>query len=312
MHGTTIDQLLARNSGGQHVASEDTVDGFATILAGGHSKTESVHSRADGRNFPVQLISNAVLDPGGTPIGVVTSCEDISDRKRAESELEENRRQLRGLALHLESLRDKERTQIAHEIHNDLGAALTVLKINLTLIESELARLESDQLERAHRMSEDIDAMIDLIRSISRQLRPFLLDDVGLIAAVEALVDDLKRKTDITFELDLPPTEPTLKPEEKETLFRTFQEGTTNSLRHANADRIRARLQVAADRIILEITDDGKGLKADPLKSHSAFGLLGLQERVRSLDGEMLVGPSDTGPGTTLRVTLPQKQGGRE
>jgi len=294
------------------VAGEDTVDGFATILAGGHSKTESVHSRADGRDFPVQLISNAVLDPGGTPIGVVTSCEDISDRKRAESELEDNRRQLRGLALHLESLRDKERTQIAHEIHNNLGAALTVLKINLTLIESELARLESDQLERAHRMSEDIDAMIDLIRSISRQLRPFLLDDVGLIAAVEALVDDLKRKTDITFELDLPPTEPTLKSEEKETLFRTFQEGTTNSLRHANADRIWARLQVTADRIVLEITDDGKGLKADPLKSPSAFGLLGLQERVRSLDGEMVVGPSDTGPGTTLRVTLPQKQGGRE
>lgn len=310
MHGSSIDELLGQRGGTSGpTAGRPEVD-FAEVLADGHSKRETVHIRTDGREFPVQLISNAVLDSSGTPIGVVTSCEDISDRKRAEAELEENRRQLRGLALHLENLRKRERSQIAHEIHNDLGAALTVLKINLALIEGDLARSGSDQLDRAHRMSEDIDGMIDLIRNMSRQLRPFLLDDVGLNAAVEALADDLRRKTDVVFELDLPATEPTLDAEEKETLFRAFQEGATNCLRHANATRIRANVEMAEERITMEITDDGVGLKEDPLKSHSAFGLLGLRERVRNLRGEMTVGPSKDGAGTALRITLPRSQRG--
>ncbi len=308
MHGSSVDELVGGHQGTGRQGDNTATTDVEEVLAGQFSKRETVHLRTDGREFPVQLISNAVLDSSGTPIGIVTSCEDISDRRRTESELEDHRRQLRGLALHLEDLRDKERSQIAHEIHNDLGAALTVLKINLALIEGDLALSESDQLDRAHRMSEDIDGMIDLIRSISRQLRPFLLDDVGLTAAVEALADDLRRKTDVVFELKLPATEPMLDAEQKETLFRTFQEGATNCLRHANATRILATVEPAEDQITMEISDDGVGLKEDPLKSPSAFGLLGLQERVRNLRGEMTLGPSGNGAGTTLRVRIPRSQ----
>ena len=308
MHDSAVGDIVGRHR--EDPGANDRYPGvsFAEVLEVGHSRIETIHTRPSGEEFPVQLISNAVLDSTGAPVGIVTSCEDISDRKRAESELEEQRGQLRGLALHLENLRDKERSQVAHEIHNDLGAALTVLKINLALIEGDLARFGSDQLDRAHRMSEDIDGMIDLIRSISQQLRPFLLDDVGLNAAVEALAEDLQRKTDVVFELDLPNTEPSLHAEEKETLFRAFQEGATNCLRHAMATKIRATVALTAELITVETTDDGIGLKADPLKSPSAFGLLGLQERVRNLQGEMTIGPSTAGSGTTLRVALPRNR----
>ncbi|RLE24102.1 MAG: hypothetical protein DRJ65_10560 [Acidobacteria bacterium] len=311
MHGSEIGNIVGRRLTTPGTMGNEPGEGFADFLTEGHSKRETIHTRTDGWEFPVQLISNAVLDSSGTPIGIVTSCEDISDRKRTESELVDHRRQLRGLALHLENLRDKERSQIAHEIHNDLGAALTVLKINLALIEGDLARSESEQLDRAHRMSEDIDGMIDLIRSISRQLRPFLLDDVGLNAAVEALAEDLQRKTSVVFDLKLPAAEPVLHAEEKETLFRAFQEGATNCLRHAQATRIWTTIETTDDRITMETTDDGVGLKTDPLKSPSAFGLLGLQERVRNLQGEMTVGPSNHGSGTTLKVTLPRIRGGK-
>ncbi len=311
MTGSSVDELVGHylDQGRGGVLPEKGVE---KILAGEYSKRETRLSRKDGVEFPVQLISNAVLDPSGKPIGAVTSCEDISERKRTESELQDHRRQLRGLALHLESLRDKERTQIAHEIHNDLGAALTVLKINLALIEGDLARSESGQLDRAHRMSEDIDGMIDLIRSISRQLRPFLLDDVGLNAAVEALAEDLQRKTDVVIELNLPPKEPLLDAEQKETLFRAFQEGATNCLRHAGATRILATIEPGSDKITMEISDDGVGLKEDPLKLPSAFGLLGLQERVRNLNGQMTIGPIGAHAGTTLNVALPLNQGAQE
>ncbi len=304
MHGRRIDELL-----GSPIDNTETSRMIERAVADGHAKIETVHRRSDGTEFPVQLIFSPVLDPSGKPFGVVTVCEDISERRRAQAELEENRQQLRGLALHLEQLRENERTRIAHEIHNDLGAALTVLKINLALIEGALAESGSDQLERAHRMSEDIDGMIDLIRSISRQLRPFLLDDVGLIAAVESLCDDLRRKTDIEIVLDLPETEPELSSQEKETLFRAFQEGSTNSLRHARATRITASVTIDPDRTVMEVSDDGVGLKDDPLRSSTAFGLLGLRERVRDLGGTMEIGDSDDGRGTTLRVTLPRNSG---
>lgn len=311
MHGVDVGSIVGRHRDPLESTNGQSENGFSEVRESGHSKREAIHLRADGRKFPVQLISNAVRDPSGTPIGIVTSCEDISDRKRTERQLVDQRKQLRGLALHLENLRDKERSQIAHEIHNDLGAALTVLKINLALIEGDLARCDSDQLDRAHRMSEDIDGMIDLIRSISRQLRPFLLDDVGLNAAVEALADDLQRKTSVVFDLDLPAAESVLDSEEKETLFRAFQEGATNCLRHAKATRIWVTIESTDQQITMETTDDGIGLKTDPLKSPSAFGLLGLQERVRNLQGEMTIGRARHGEGTTLKVTLPIRPGGK-
>ncbi len=312
MHGSSVEAILGTRQEIDRNAGNSLATDVQKVLDGRFSKREAIHLRSDGKEFPVQLISNAVLDSSGLPIGVVTSCENISDRKRTEKELEDHRRQLRGLALHLEELREKERSEIAHEIHNDLGAALTVLKINLTLIEGDLARSESDQLDRALRMSEDIDDMIDLIRSISRQLRPFLLDDVGLNAAVEALADDLQRKTTVIFTLDLPTTEPVLDTEQKETLFRTFQEGATNSLRHAKATRVETRVESFPGDISIEISDDGIGLQGDPLKSPTAFGLLGLQERVRKIGGQMTIGPATVGAGTTLKVTLPQAQGAEQ
>lgn len=309
MHGYAVEDLIAKPS--RIFAPENTWDPMSPedTLGLGRSKRESLNIRADGHIFPVQLISNVVFDRTQKPLGVVTSCEDISERKITEAELKAGREQLRGLARHVDEIREKERSQVAHEIHNDLGAALTVLKINLALIEEELARTESEQLERAHRMAESIDDMVDLIRSISLSLRPFLLDDVGVIAAVEWLVEDLGKRTEVVFDVTLPAAEPALEAEAKEAVYRAFQEGVTNSLRHSGGDRIIADLVVDDAWAELTVTDNGAGLRNDPLKSSTAFGLLGLKERVNDVGGTLEIGSGPDASGTMLRVRVPTDGG---
>ena len=305
MHGYRVHELIGKPS--RILAPEKLWDPLSReqTIGLGRSKRESLNQRADGSIFPVQLISNVVFDRTENPLGVVTICEDISERKATEAALETSREQLRGLALHVDEIREKERAQVAHEIHNDLGADLTVLKMNLALIEEELARAESEQLERVHRMAETIDGMVDLIRSISLSLRPFLLDDVGLIAAIESLAADLEKRTEVRLELQLPDNEPPLDEDRKETVYRAFQEGVTNSLRHAKATTVQVRLQVEHGAVVLQVSDDGTGLRHDPLVSPTAFGLVGLRERVHDAGGELHLGSGPNASGTMLRVSLP-------
>ncbi len=304
MHGYEADELLGRKA--RVLAPRDLWRGISVeeMKEMRRSRRESVNVRKDGLEFPVQLISNVVFGPDGEPIGVVTSCEDISDRKRAEDELRDSRQRLRALAQHLEVVREKERARIAHEIHNDVGAALTVLKINLAVIEEHLARESSDQIERVHRMLESIDGMIDLIRSISRRLRPFLLDDVGVNAAIEWHVQDVEKRTGLLFHLSLPAEELALSEEVRETLFRVFQEATTNSLRHARSQQLWVELLHDDDHVQLTIRDDGVGITDGEMSNPSGFGLLGLRERVELVRGEMDISGTP-GEGTMVRVRVP-------
>jgi signal transduction histidine kinase len=200
-------------------------------------------------------------------------------------------------------VREKERARIAHEIHNDIGAALTVLKINLAMIEEHLARESSAHIERVHRMLESLDAMIDLVRSISRRLRPFLLDDVGLNAAIEWHVQDLHKRTGVLVQLSLPAEELELTEEVKETLFRVFQEASTNSLRHAGSRQLWVELTRNASEVCLTVRDDGPGITQDQIDNPSGFGLLGLKERIEQARGEFSIqGSPERGTEVTARV----------
>ena len=268
------------------------------------ARRESVNVRRDGTEFPVQLISNVVLGSDGEPVGVVTSCEDITERKRAEDELRDSRQRLRALAQHLEVVREKERTRIAYEIHNDVGGALTVLKLNLAKLEERLAEESSAHIERVHRMLESIDGMIDFIRSISLRLRPFLLDDVGLNAAIEWQVQDLQRRAGLLVQLSLPAQELELSKEVKQTVFRAFQEATTNSLRHAGSRLLWVELARDGDFARLTVRDDGPGITDEQIRNPSGFGLLGLKERVELARGEFAI-EGMAGKGTMVKVRVP-------
>ena len=311
MHGYEVDELLETQS--REMAPRDlwrsmSLEEMRNLR---RARRESLNVRRDGTTFPVQLISNVVLGPDGEPIGVVTSCEDITERRRAEDELRDSRQRLRALARHLEVVREKERTRIAHEIHNDVGAALTVLKLHLAVIEAYLARENSEQIERVHRMLKAIDDTIDVIRSISIRLRPFLLDDVGLNAAVDWHVQDLYKRTGVLVQLSHPAEELELAKDVKETLFRVFQEAITNSMRHAGARELWVELVKDGDHAKLTVRDKGPGITEEQIRSSTGFGLLGLKERVELAQGRFEIeGRPGEGTVMTARVPLQKAEDG--
>lgn len=304
MHGCLPSEVVGRESRSFAPKELWIIQTVEQLQATGLSKRESLNLRADGSVFPVQLISDVVCDSEGQPIGIVTSCEDITDRKLGETELRRSRENLKQLARHLEEIRDSERAAIAHEIHNDLGAALTVLKLDLSLIELGLGENRELPIEKLHAMEENIDGMIDRIRRLSRQLRPFLLDDAGLNAALEWYTRDFMSRTGLSIDLEIPEGDPPVDAGGREILFRTFQEGVTNVLRHAESDKVSVRLEVLEDLVLLSVSDHGVGCSEDPPPDSKAFGLLALRERVESYGGSFVFS-GIPGQGADLRVSIP-------
>ncbi len=311
MHGFTQEELI-----GGDVRTFAPPDRAGTIRSAerphsGRWSRESLNLHRDGSVFPVHLMSNVVLDPHGQPIGTVTSCEDISERKRAEDRLRESGQRLRGLAQHLEVVREEERSRIAQEIHDNLGASLTVLKLDLSMIEQRVSESAPDLLPRIHRMLESIDGTVDTVRSLARNLRPFLLDDVGLIAAIEWHVQEVDSRTGVHCRARLPEEELVLGEEERKVLFRAFQEAVTNALRHAAAKTVEVSLEEGSDGLVLVIRDDGVGIDPGWLDKPKGFGLMALRERVLGIGGHLeVVGGEDRG--TVVRVALPRRPVGAE
>ncbi len=308
MHGYAPSEIIGRDA--RILAPEQIWNPrkAAEVIEGGFSKRESLNIRKDGTVFPVQLISDIVYGRDGSPVGIVTSCEDISDRRQREDELKQSRLKLRDFARHLERVREEERSAIAHEIHNDIGASLTVLKLDMALFESKPESEGHLRIEKLHAMEESIDEMIDRIRRLSRRLRPFLLDDAGLEAAVDWYSKDFSRRTGIPIELEITELSEPIGNEARELLFRTFQEGVTNSLRHASPSRIQIRLTCEGPGISISVKDDGSGCAADPLRFSGGFGLLALRERAGDLGGSLDF-VSSPGEGSTLRLWIPRRNG---
>jgi PAS domain S-box-containing protein len=286
---------------------------------------EKVNVRADGSTFPVHLISNVVRSQTGEPIGFVTSCEDISERVRAEQEIRESQQRLRKLAQHLDVVAERERGRVAREIYHDIGTPLTMLKLELSMIEKHLADQSSSKVERVHKMLEHIDTTIDIVRKIAHQLgSSSLLEQVGLLGTIEASVDQIKKKSPVQFILDLPEEELDWSDEVKTALFRVWRELVTNALRHANPSTVRTTLKIEqgtvpaegggdaiADQasrdghsILLQVEDDGIGIAEDDIFGETGFGLHTLRERVNLINGKVEV-TGTPGKGTVATITAP-------
>jgi PAS domain S-box-containing protein len=278
---------------------------------------EKINVRSDGSSFPVHLISNVVRNQSGKPIGFVTSCEDISERVRAEEEIRESQKRLQRLAQHLDVVAERERARVAREIYHDIGTPLTMLKLELSMIEKYLADQSSSQVERVHKMLEHIDTTIDIVREIAHQLGPSsLLEQAGLIATIENYIDRVKKKSMAQFELHLPEEEPGWSDEAKKALFRVWHEAVTNALRHAHANLIRTTLRrepagaasgkepSGGDWIYLEVADDGTGITEDEIFGEKGFGLHTLRELVNLVQGKVEISGAPE-QGTVIRIWIP-------
>ncbi len=258
--------------------------------------------RKDGTEVPVELTSTSTTYKGQR--ANVVFIRDITERKRAEEQLRGSREQLRALSAHLQSAREEERKRIAREVHDELGQVLTGLKMDLSWLGKRLLKDQTLLLEKTKAMSGLVDNTMETVRRISTELRPGLLDDLGLIAAVEWHAEEFKRLTGIRCRITSNCDGAILDQDLSTAVFRIFQETLLNVARHTRATRVKASLMKENGSLVMEISDNGKGITREDISNPKSLGLVGMRERALLWGGEVDISGVQ-GKGTTVTVHIP-------
>lgn len=283
---------------------------FSQLMNGGSVENiELVVKKSDGHTVTVEINASPICKDGKS-VGFQGMMRDISERKRAMEELSKSREQLRNLTAHLQSVREEERMRIAREIHDEVGQTLTALKIDLAWLINRFTGEQENLVNKAKSMNHLIDSSIMTMKRISTELRPVLLDDVGLEAAVDWQIEEFQKRTGIQCQVALGSGEITLDKDRSIALFRIFQETLTNIARHANATRVKVILEKNSEEIVLKISDNGIGITAEKMLALDSFGLIGMKERAHFLGGQIDIEGKEN-RGTTVMVRIPFQQGGK-
>jgi signal transduction histidine kinase len=224
--------------------------------------------------------------------------------QQAEAELKASNEKLRNLSAYLEEAREKERARIAREIHDELGQLLTALKFDSSWLARKIPDSEHALIEKAGSMTELIDTTIKTVQRIATELRPTILDHLGLAPAIESYAQRFQERTGIACKLDIAPDEFTIDQALSTALFRIFQESLTNVLRHADASTVEVILKKKRSHLHLEIVDNGKGIGRKELNDSKSVGLTGMRERAILCGGKLTVS-GVRGKGTKVKVTVP-------
>lgn len=227
---------------------------------------------------------------------------EIAERRAAEQRLRESEEKLRALTAHLITVREEERAHIAREIHDELGQVLTGLKMDVVWLTRRLQ--DPVLLEKTDSMCRLVDATIHTVRKISTGLRPEVLDEMGLVAAIGWQATEFQKRTGIRCRIRLPEETTAFDQDISITTFRVFQEILTNVARHAEATRLEVKLSHSDGRLALVVSDNGVGISAGQASARTSVGLLGMQERALQLGGTVsIIGAS--GRGTRVSVSIP-------
>lgn len=284
---------------------------FTEMLKKGMSPTH-IEYEIERRNGERRIISwnNTVLrDLNGKAVGITGIGEDITERKRSEDKFQAAYEESRALSAHLQSAREEERIRIAREIHDVLGQALTSLKMDVWWL---IKRLEAagqsppkeTQLEMLKSMSQLIDETIVSVRKLATELRPGVLDDLGLVTAIEWQAKEFQARTGIICHLHLPAEDIEFEADESTAVFRIFQEVLTNVVRHANARHVEVRMREDDGTLELVVRDDGRGIPMDKISGKGSLGLLGMRERAQLFGGEVIIRQGRE-RGTVVTVKIP-------
>ncbi|MCG6553823.1 MAG: sensor histidine kinase, partial [Candidatus Magnetominusculus sp. LBB02] len=224
---------------------------------------------------------------------------------------ETSRQMLRLSAIHLQNTIEEDRRKIARELHDDMSQSLTVLKIEITDIgkSADIKHLVGDKIKSC---TDIVDDIIDNMHSLVMSLRPTVLDDFGLIPAIEWQINELHRRTGTVFEFNSELDDHTylekLDREHATILYRVFQESVTNVIRHAEAEKVRIRLRDEGQSIIMEVEDNGKGIDEEHMYESKSLGLIGMRERVSLVGGSLDINRLPSGSGTKITVSIPLKK----
>jgi signal transduction histidine kinase len=245
-------------------------------------------------------------------MGIIASAIGIEEeRKLAEAMVKDSQQRLRNLSSHLQSSREEERANIAREIHDELGQVLTALKMDMYWLEKKLPQDQGILIDKVRAMSKHAETTIHTVQRISSELRPALLDDLGLIAAIEWQLKDFQSRTDIKCSVSFNNGNIKVPENSSIALFRICQESLTNVARHSKATNVKVSMHNEDNNVILQIRDNGIGIEESQISNSRSFGLIGIRERALALGGDVkIIGKQQMG--TTLTVSIPLNGMGME
>ena len=295
--GRSVYELLAPESC-------EAVRRTVTKALQGAASASTIHeriARLDGQQRDVVIAIASLPDHGRTVVQMVIT--DISERAHENRELERSRRRLRSLSASLVQAREDERRRIARELHDELGQRLTALKMELSGLTGDAAG--AAPAGRIGAMIEMVDDTVATVRRIATELRPLMLDDLGLNAAVEWLADSWSRRMGVAVTLHLGAADPAIGDAGSIALYRMVQEALTNIARHARATKVCIQVQQRGGDLQLTVLDDGVGFDEASIFREGSHGLMGIRERALMLGGELTIGNSPRGGGrVTVRLPL--------
>jgi PAS domain S-box-containing protein len=272
------------------------------------SRTEFPCRRKDGRDIDC-MISAARIGESLKEKKIVITCEDITESKLSKNELEKSREQLRSLSAHLESAREKERTRIARELHDELGQLLTALHMDIVLLNKKMPAEHLYLRDKTDSMATLIDMTMNTVKRIYMDLRPGMLDHLGLAVVIGWQAGEFEKRTGIKCKVTVNPEYFELDQDLSTAIFRIFQETLTNISRHAEATKATICLVVRNHRVELTVKDNGKGITEEQLSKPNSFGLIGIGERAYHWGGKVKI-TGKKGHGTTVKVHMPIQRKG--
>jgi PAS domain S-box-containing protein len=309
--GSPLDRFIPQRFRGAHRAHVEKF-GHTGVTSRRMGDTTTLWAlRADGSEFPIEASISQAGEPGSRFFTVIL--RDITLRKQNEDTMLRQQQELRELSARVLEAREEEKTRIARELHDELGQLLTALKMDLAWLRERLPEAGPELAARADGMSALLDRTVSSSRRIAADLRPLMLDDLGLADAAQWLVDDFGKRSGVRLEMRVPEQAEfdALAKGAATAVYRAIQESLTNIARHSGAKNAWVLLAQENGEVLVEIEDDGRGVTPGDLAKASSLGLKGMRERVAYYGGSLEVARAPRG-GTRLRVRMPLASRGAE
>ena len=308
MHGYTVEELIGKHLSIFHTEEQmQLVERLRKqlIQTGSYVAQEVWHKRKDGTVFPTSMTGAAIIDDKGKPLYLCATAIDITERKRLRANMEFYLSQVT-------RAQEEERKRIAREIHDESIQSLATLALGIDAIARGKEKLSKDVIQRLEGLRAEANSILDGLRRFSHELRPGVIDQVGLVPALEILTEELNKENRVKSSLEIRGSERRPMPETELALFRIAQEALRNVRRHSRATEAVIMLEFTRGKVRLIVHDNGTGFELPDMLSDFAtegkLGFIGMQERIRLLDGKLSV-KSRVGRGTTLVVEVADRQG---